>query len=137
MIAMVTYKSAALFDARFGRRPDRAGADLAQDPRARFDVEGYLEYQGRKFVARMDANAYLTLTRAMDLYDLRLEATSATETSPALPRRGDPPSRRALSFTGLPGSLPDAPLRSRPRRIFDRSFRARRVDCAGTCGVLW
>jgi len=81
MIAMVTYKSAALFDARFGRRPDRAGADLAQDPRARFDIEGYLEYQGRKFVARMDANTYLTLTRAMDLYDLRAERTAATETS--------------------------------------------------------
>jgi len=81
MIAMVTYKSEALFSERFGRRPDRAGGDPAKDPHARFDVESYLEYQGKKFVSRMDANTYLSLTRAMDLFDLRDAVTTATSTA--------------------------------------------------------
>ena len=81
MIAMVTYKSEALFSERFGRRPDRAGGDPARDPQACFDVESYLEYQGKKFVSRMDANTYLSLTRAMDLFDLRDDVTAATTTA--------------------------------------------------------
>ena len=37
----------------------------------RFDVDGYLAYQGVRFAERMDANTYRILTRAMDLFDLR------------------------------------------------------------------
>lgn len=88
MIAMVTYKSEALFAERFGRTLDRDGRSPWIDPRARFNIEGYLEYQGEKFIARMDANAYLALTRAMDLYDVRSAAT--------------PPSTAAkLTFVGI------------------------------------
>ena len=66
-LAVCTYKSSELFEHRFGRRPDRSG----EDPLAggRFDVAGYLDYQGEKFVERFDANSYLALTRAMDLFD--------------------------------------------------------------------
>jgi homoserine O-acetyltransferase len=32
-------------------------------------VAGYLDYQGDKFIQRFDANAYLSLTRTMDLFD--------------------------------------------------------------------
>jgi homoserine O-acetyltransferase len=66
-LAVCTYKSSELFEHRFDRRPDRSG----EDPLAggRFDVAGYLDYQGEKFVERFDANTYLALTRAMDLFD--------------------------------------------------------------------
>ena len=71
MIAMLTYKSDVLFETRFGNRLDRAGGDPARNRSDRFDVEGYLAYQGDIFAKRMDANAYLALTRAMDLFDVR------------------------------------------------------------------
>jgi len=69
MIAMLTYKSEELFDERFGRNPDRKGGDPLRKIWDRFDVEGYLDYQGEIFVRRMDANTYLVLSRAMDLFD--------------------------------------------------------------------
>jgi homoserine O-acetyltransferase len=71
MIAMLTYKSDVLLETRFGNRLDRAGGDPARNRTDRFDVEGYLAYQGDIFAKRMDANAYLALTRAMDLFDVR------------------------------------------------------------------
>ena len=71
-IAVCSYKSAQLFEERFARRPDRSGEDPFLDARGaagRFDVDGYLDHQGEKFLARFDANSYLALTRAMDLFD--------------------------------------------------------------------
>jgi homoserine O-acetyltransferase len=63
-LAMLSYKSEELFNARHGRRSDRGG-------KARFDVEGYLERQADLFEARMDAASYATLTHAMDSFDVR------------------------------------------------------------------
>lgn len=80
-IAMLTYKSEALFAERFGRRFDRKGGDPTKSAADRFDVEGYLDYQGSLFSARMDPQAYLTVTRAMDLYDTR--ERSLTDPHPA------------------------------------------------------
>jgi homoserine O-acetyltransferase len=68
-IAMISYKSAELFTQRNGRKPDRSGEDPARSLGARFDVAGYLDHQGEKFVARFDANSYLALSKAMDLFD--------------------------------------------------------------------
>ncbi|HEX3551512.1 MAG TPA: homoserine O-acetyltransferase [Candidatus Elarobacter sp.] len=70
-IATLTYKSESLFEQRFANRPDRAGGDPSRSHDDRFDVEGYLAHQGDVFVRRFDANSYLVLTRAMDLFDLR------------------------------------------------------------------
>ena len=75
-IAMISYKSAPLFDERFGRNPNRSGEDpWAADGKCggltggRFDIAGYLDYQGRRFIERFDANAYLAILRAMDTWD--------------------------------------------------------------------
>jgi homoserine O-acetyltransferase len=35
----------------------------------RYDIGGYLDYQGEIFHQRFDANAYLIITRAMDSFD--------------------------------------------------------------------
>jgi homoserine O-acetyltransferase len=70
-LATLSYKSEALFERRFANRPDRGGGDPARVLGDRFDVDGYLARQGDLFVERFDANSYRTLTRAMDLFDLR------------------------------------------------------------------
>ena len=70
-LATLSYKSEALFERRFANRPDRGGGDPARVLGDRFDVDGYLARQGDLFVQRFDANSYRTLTRAMDLFDLR------------------------------------------------------------------
>ncbi len=66
-LAVCSYKSGALFEARFARRPDRSGEDPLQG--GRFDVAGYLDHQGRRFIERFDAESYLAMTRMMDLFD--------------------------------------------------------------------
>ncbi|MGB9075749.1 MAG: homoserine O-acetyltransferase [Terracidiphilus sp.] len=75
-IGMISYKSAGLFEERFGRNPNRNGEDpLAHDDQGggliggRFDIGGYLDYQGQRFVERFDANAYLAILRTMDNWD--------------------------------------------------------------------
>jgi len=70
-IAMLTYKSEALLAQRYARKFDRGGGDPTKNANDRYDVEGYLDHQGAIFSARMDPAAYLTLTRAMDLFDVR------------------------------------------------------------------
>jgi homoserine O-acetyltransferase/O-succinyltransferase len=68
MAAMATYQSRESMEMRFGRNPaTRPG--LYPSFGGTFDIEGYLHYQGAKLVRRFDANSYLYLTRAMDLYD--------------------------------------------------------------------
>lgn len=69
-LAMLTYKSPELFDHRFARKPDRNGEGPLASHDGRFDIGGYLDYQGRIFNARFDADSYLVVSRAMDLFDL-------------------------------------------------------------------
>jgi homoserine O-acetyltransferase len=76
-LAHVSYLSKESMGRRFGRDeastepasslpPDDSGA--ASGPYR--DVESYLDYKASSFVERFDANAYLTLLRSMDDYDL-------------------------------------------------------------------
>jgi homoserine O-acetyltransferase len=71
-IAMCTYKSAALFHQRFARKPNRNGEDPLAALENRYDIAGYLDYQGGKLVARFDANSYLVISKAMDTFELGL-----------------------------------------------------------------
>ncbi|HQT67766.1 MAG: homoserine O-acetyltransferase [Rhodospirillales bacterium 20-60-12] len=68
MTAHITYLSEAALSRKFGRK--LRGADSLTWFGDRFEVESYLEHQGSSFVRRFDANSYLTITRAMDFFDL-------------------------------------------------------------------
>lgn len=68
-LAQITYRTDEVFGARFGR----GVVDDMDDVFTlwqRFDVEGYLDYQGAKLVRRFDANSYLAICKAMDLHDI-------------------------------------------------------------------
>ncbi len=74
MLAHITYLSEEGMDSKFGRRIRRireGEEDFALEDEV-FEVESYLNYQGRSFVTRFDANAYLYIIRAMDHYDAAL-----------------------------------------------------------------
>jgi homoserine O-acetyltransferase len=72
-LAVCSYKSDALLQERFARKPDRSGEDpfLSTMPGlfGRFDVAGFLDHQGDRFNQRFDANTYVAITRIMDLFD--------------------------------------------------------------------
>jgi homoserine O-acetyltransferase len=77
MAAHITYLSEQALTRKFGRRsrPDptaRTGAASSLFGEM-FEVESYLRHQGSSFVNRFDANSYLTMTRAMDYFDLAAE----------------------------------------------------------------
>ncbi|MCI0754619.1 homoserine O-acetyltransferase MetX [Teichococcus vastitatis] len=71
MVAHITYLSEQALTRKFGRRLRGASAlTFLEDV---FEVESYLRHQGSTFVHRFDANSYLTITRAMDYFDLAAE----------------------------------------------------------------
>ncbi len=61
MMAMCCYRAPASFEDRFGRTA-RPGGD--------FQICDWLRHHGGELVERFDANAYVTLTRAMDRHDV-------------------------------------------------------------------
>lgn len=63
-LAVTTYRSGDEIGRRF------AGGAEYRDGRFRLPVEGWLEHQGRKFVARFDAHRYLALSESIDLHDV-------------------------------------------------------------------
>jgi len=69
-LGMITYRSGKEWEQRFGREraseERKAGDSFALD----FEVEAYLEHHARKFTGQFDANCYLYLSRASDLFDL-------------------------------------------------------------------
>ncbi len=74
MLAMITYQSEEAMEMRFNRQPSRQtpahSPTHTADLGGRFDVENYLYYQGNALARRFDANSYLYISRAMDLYDV-------------------------------------------------------------------
>jgi homoserine O-acetyltransferase len=69
MLGMITFQSDESMTMRFGRH-DAARYQAWPSFQDRFDIEGYLHYQGDKLAARFDANTYLYLTRVMDSHDI-------------------------------------------------------------------
>jgi homoserine O-acetyltransferase len=78
MMAHITYLSEESMRQKFGRRiQDREEPrfDLGVD----FQVESYLQHQGKAFLDRFDANSYLYLTRVMDYFDPFADAARVRE----------------------------------------------------------
>jgi homoserine O-acetyltransferase len=75
MIGHITYMSDKSMAEKFGRRlkDNHASAKFTTD----FEVEGYLHHQGTSFVERFDANSYLYITKAIDLFDVTRGRTLA------------------------------------------------------------
>jgi homoserine O-acetyltransferase len=78
-IAMLSYKSSELFEERFNRKPNRTGENPLRSLNERYDVAGYLDYQGTNFTRRFDANSYLIITKAMDTFDVARSYASEKE----------------------------------------------------------
>jgi homoserine O-acetyltransferase len=73
MCAHITYLSEEALTRKFGRRLQGAPKDSTEAISLFgeiFEVQSYLRHQGSTFVQRFDANSYLTITRAMDYFDL-------------------------------------------------------------------
>jgi homoserine O-acetyltransferase len=69
MIGHITYLSREAMTRKF--EADRlAPREVATEFEKTFSVGSYLGYQGTKFVERFDANSYMALSLAMDLFDL-------------------------------------------------------------------
>ena len=68
-LGMITYRSAEEWEQRFGRErrssESAPGAHFSGD----FAVESYLESSANRFAGQFDANCYLYLSRASDLFD--------------------------------------------------------------------
>ena len=76
-LGTITYRSAAEWQQRFGRRRVPETPGLGSDSRPPFEVESYLEHQAQRFAEIFDANAYLCISRAMDEFDLSEHAAGS------------------------------------------------------------
>ncbi|MGE5399642.1 MAG: homoserine O-acetyltransferase MetX [Ignavibacteriales bacterium] len=114
MIAMITYRSYSSFSQKFGRERIKNGRDH-YDTQNLFQVQNYLNYQGKKLVERFDANTYLYLSDAMDFHDLghgrgKLEDVLGTISAKTLSIgiNSDvlyPPDEQKLIKESIPGAL--------------------------------
>jgi homoserine O-acetyltransferase len=68
MVGHITYMSEKSMAEKFGRRT-KSDQDQTKF-HADFEVEGYLRNRGDFFVRRFDANSYLYISKAMDLFDV-------------------------------------------------------------------
>ncbi|MEZ4601510.1 MAG: homoserine O-acetyltransferase [Syntrophotaleaceae bacterium] len=73
----ISFLSDASMHLKFGRR--FSVRDGMFDFFGQFEVERYLEYNGRSFIDRFDTNAFLYLAKALDLYDVAWNFESREE----------------------------------------------------------
>jgi homoserine O-acetyltransferase len=67
-VGHISFLSDASMNLKFDRR--FSARDGMFDFFGQFEVERYLEYNGRNFIDRFDTNAFLYLAKALDLYDV-------------------------------------------------------------------
>ena len=70
MVGHLTYMSADGMSDRFGRELREESFSSEGHGERVFQVESYLRHQGDRFSTRFDANTYVLMTRALDLFDL-------------------------------------------------------------------
>ncbi|KAH9262427.1 homoserine O-acetyltransferase [Batrachochytrium salamandrivorans] len=75
-MAMVTYRSAAAYTDKFGRKVDQGEGS--------YEVETYLRYQGKRFTQRFDPLSFVKITQLMDSYDLQRGRPSLNIKQPVL-----------------------------------------------------
>jgi homoserine O-acetyltransferase/O-succinyltransferase len=80
MVGMLTFQADESMTLRFGRNDDARYHEWPEF-HGRFDIEGYLHYQGDKLASRFDANAYLYLLRVMDSHDIGRDRGGIVEAS--------------------------------------------------------
>lgn len=68
-LGMLSYRSPQEWIERFGRQPTSMSVDMPGPFDLEFEIEAYLEAHARKFIGNFDANCYLYLSHAMDLFD--------------------------------------------------------------------
>jgi len=68
-LGMITYRSAAEWADRFGRERATETSEPENPFGIDFEIESYLEHHANRFIGTFDANCYLYLSRAMDLFD--------------------------------------------------------------------
>lgn len=79
MLGHITYLSTEVMEEKFdtNRHDPREVATVFEQ---RFSIGSYLAHQGQKFTTRFDANSYITLTMAMDLFDMGASRLQLMET---------------------------------------------------------
>jgi len=76
-VGHISFLSDASMQLKFERR--FSARDGLFDFFGKFEVERYLEYNGRSFVDRFDTNSFLYLAKALDLYDVAWDFDSSDE----------------------------------------------------------
>ena len=69
-LGMISYRSPEEWEKRFGRERVTDVGPVDDRFRIEFSVESYMENHANKFAGTFDANCYLYLSRASDLFDL-------------------------------------------------------------------
>lgn len=69
-LGLISYRSAREWRERFGRERVACRNDNEGMFGVEFEIESYLEAHAQKFVGAFDANCYLYLSRAMDVFDI-------------------------------------------------------------------
>ncbi|MGI5868691.1 MAG: homoserine O-acetyltransferase MetX [Kiritimatiellia bacterium] len=125
-LAHITYLSNEMMKEKFGRRirtlPKDSIQEFSSAYKEQFEVESYLAHQGRKFIARFDANSYLRITEAMDYYDLAAGFKTLTDSV-----------ARSASRTLIVAFSGDWLFLPRQSEIMARAFHAAKKEVSYFC----